>query len=383
MDLLALAFALTLSASIGLGYVRYRSKRGERPRSLQVLAACSAFGAGIALCCVVLWVLPGGGWFAGTTYPLVAAQGASMGVILIACVRFLLIEFPARLWHWSCRRPREIERTNREFLATSCLLLVGAGAAFAIVFVTIHALAPYGSVALLLPFFFALLPMYETLILPWFQYARAPTLATEGLPELETWVENLRLEHDLPRFRVRIQNGPFNNAFAIGGLGASLIVVGKGLVDRLSEPHLKAIVAHELAHVARRDVPWLIPPVAIATTLFSISLVTVSNPLFATFEVWGFASGALLAGLSYWVLILSIPGFFMRRMEFGADRLAADLLGESETLAQALERLSEITGQPLTKRTWSHPATQARIAALRSPLALKRSKRRWGLRDTG
>ena len=161
--------------------------------------------------------------------------------------------------------------------------------------------------------------MYETLILPWFQYARAPTLATEGLPELETWVENMRLEHDLPRFRVRIQNGPFNNAFAIGGLGASLIVVGKGLVDRLSEPHLKAIVAHELAHVARRDVPRLIPPVAIATTLFSISLVTVSNPLFATFEVWGFASGALLAGLSYWVLILSIPGFFMRRMEFGAE----------------------------------------------------------------
>ena len=57
----------------------------------------------------------------------------------------------------------------------------------------------------------------------------------------------------------------------------------------------------------------------------------------------------------------------MRRMEFGADRLAAEMLGDGELLAQALERLSQITGQRLNEWSWSHPPLQARIAALRSP----------------
>lgn len=185
-----------------------------------------------------------------------------------------------------------------------------------------------------------------------------------------SWVEDLRTQRDLPKFRIRIQSGSFKNAFAIGGLGAHLVVLGDGLVQALSPAHLRGVVAHEIAHVARRDVPrLLLPLVVVGGTLHAISVVKLSHPLFATHELWGIASGAVLAGLFAGLFVVLLPGFLMRRMEFGADRVAAEMLGDGELLAQALERLAEITGQPLDQWSWSHPPLQARIAALRSPAA--------------
>ena len=143
-------------------------------------------------------------------------------------------------------------------------------------------------------------------------------------------------------------------------------MIGRGLVDNLSPPHLRAVVAHEIAHVARRDVPWLLAPIAIGSTLYAFLIAYVSTPLFRTLEVWGIVGGALCAGLCYAACLMGIPGYFMRRMEFKADRLAAEILGGGEPLAQALERLCQLTGQSLTKKTWSHPTIQARIEAIRS-----------------
>ena len=161
----------------------------------------------------------------------------------------------------------------------------------------------------LFPFFVALFPLYETFVLPWVQYARAPSLKTASLPDLEEWIEELRARRDLPRFHVRVQKGPFENAFAVGGLGAYLVVLGDGLVAGLSPTQLRAVVAHEIAHVARRDVPRvLLPLVVVGGTLHAISVVKVSHPLFATFEVWGLASGTILAGLFAGTFMMLLPG---------------------------------------------------------------------------
>lgn len=318
---------------------------------------------------LITWIAPQGGWFE-PSYGGMAAAGALLGATIYIAVRMIVAELTVGLLQWSCRIPREIEQTWGEAVTIQCFALAGTTAAMALIFVVAHAVSPYGLALWLFPFFVALFPLYETFLLPWVQYARARTLGMANLPELEAWIEDLRTQRDLPKFRIRIQNGPLKNAFAIGGLGAHLVVLGDGLVRALSQAHLRGVVAHEIAHVARRDVPRLLLPLAVVGgTLHAISVVKLSHPLFATHELWGIASGTVLAGLFAGLFVVLLPGFFMRRMEFGADRVAAEMLGDGEVLAQALERLSEVTGQPLEQWSWSHPPLQARIAALRSSAA--------------
>ncbi len=370
MSLLAFAMGLALLAFIGLGYVRRRSTREKASRRLDIAAVVTAFSAAIAVACVAmdafLLIAPAGGWFDGATYPGTAGNGATMGATIFVVVRLLFMEVAATLWYWSRRQPREIARSFGEFLTTTSVALVGIAALFAVFHVALRAAAPHEAAWLVVPVFVALIPMYETFILPWVQYARAPTLASARLEEIAQWIDGLRTERGLPAIRVRIQDGPYQNAFAIGGLGAHLIVMGKGLVDQLPPPHIRAVVAHEIAHVARRDVPWLFVPIAIGAVAYSLVVMNITSPLFETDEIWGIGAGALCTGLFCWVCLMGFPGFFMRRMEFKADRLAAEILGDGEPLAQALERLCQLTDQPLTRKTWSHPPMQARIEAIRS-----------------
>ena len=371
MDLPVAAAAIGLLATAALAYVRWTGSSGrEAPRACAIVAMVASFAASFAVLglmwSLLAWAAPPPGWFE-PTYVGMAMVGAVCGAAIYVVVRLIVGNLAARLFLWACRIPREIEQTWGEAATTTCLALIGSAATMALVFVIGHAVS-YGSLALwLFPFFVALFPLYETFVLPWVQYARAPTLKGANLPELDKWIQDLGARRDMPKLRIRVQNGPFENAFAVGGLGAHLVVLGQGLVDSMSPAHLRAVVAHEIAHVARRDVPRLLFPLVVAGgTLHAISVVKVSHPLFATHEARGLASGAILAGLFAGMFTILLPGFFMRRMEFAADRLAAEMLGDGEVLAQALERLADVTGQSLDQWSWSHPPLQARIAALRS-----------------
>ena len=371
MSLLAVAAAIGFAATASLASVRRMCRGKEASGRLRVSALVASFAASLALQ-VSIGAVVAANWPDDTvfeaTYAGMAVGGAFAGAVLFVAVQLMMFELTAALLHWSCRLPRETERTWGEFLTTTFSTLTGYAVAGAVVFVICHAVAPapLGLVIGLVPFFVSLLPLYQTCVLPWLQYARAPTLP-ESLAELDAWIDRIRVEQDLPRIQIRIQNGSVPNAFAMGGLGQHLIVIGKGLIDGLSPPQLQAIVAHEIAHVARRDVLCRLLPLTIfGGTLHAGSVLTVTHPLFATDEVWGVTSGALLAGLFAALFIALLPGFFMRRMEFQADRLAVKMLGNGEPLAQALERLCEISGQPLGQWSWSHPPTDARISAIRS-----------------
>ena len=370
MDLPVAAAVIGLLAAAVLAYVRWTGSGGrEAPRACAIIATVASFAASLAVLGLMwtlfTWAAPPPGWFE-PTYVGMAVVGAVCGAAIYVVVRLIFGNLSVLLLRWSCRIPREIEQTWGEAVTMTCLELIGCAATMALVFVIGHAVS-YSLALWLFPFFVALFPLYETFVLPWVQYARAPTLKGANLPELDKWIQDLGARRDMPKLRIRVQNGPFKNAFAVGGLGAHLVVLGQGLVDSMSPAHLRAVVAHEIAHVARRDVPRLLFPLLVAGgTLHAISVVKVSHPLFATDEAWGIASGAILAGLFAGIFMMLLPGFFMRRMEFAADRLAAEMLGDGEVLAQALERLAEVTGQSLDGWSWSHPPLQARIAALRS-----------------
>ena len=367
--LLSLASALAVPGVIGLACARRRSRRRKATRATLIAGAAGGYSTSGALAVAALAGLlltaPADG-FGMATHIDHAIAGAFGGLTLFVGVRLLAVDVGTGLWRWSCRLPREMVRPWGDALAATSLELAGCVLLFSLFMVVLYAAEPYGLALWVASFLVALLPLYNTLFLPWFQYARAPTLAAERLTELETWVETIRRERRLPRIRVRVQNGTLANAFALRGLGGHLIVLGKGLITQVSAVELQAITAHEVAHAARRDIVRLLPVIMAGAALHCVFLINVSHPFFATEQTWGLLAGCVLAGLSGAAFCLYGPGFFMRRMEFGADRLAAELLGDGEPLAQALERLCEISDQPLTQRSWSHPSMQARIDALRS-----------------
>ena len=365
MDLLPFALVLGALASLGLGYVRVKSASEEVRRPTTITAFVASFAASFAGALLVAsMVRPN---TLSHTYLGAAGAGAIFGALMFICTRLLLFDLTVWLWHWCRRAPHEMTRTVSEYLTTSALVLLGFAGAFAVFFVGVSFVGPNEIAAwFVLALFFTLIPVYETFAVPWFRYARAPTLASERLGELEAWVEAVGTERRLPRIRIRIQDGAYQNAFAIGGLGAHLIVIGKGLVDQLPIAQLKAVVAHEVAHVIRRDVPRSIPAIVIATSLHALFAVVVCRPMYGLGSFWLMLCGAALLGATGTSLQMLIPGYMMRRREFAADRLAVQLLGDGETLVEALQRLCSISGQRLTQGSWSHPPIQSRIDAIRS-----------------
>ena len=175
------------------------------------------------------------------------------------------------------------------------------------------------------------------------------------------------------------------------------MVVGANLADAMTTRELKAVVAHEIAHVIRRDVLRLLGMTLAGGTCYTFIFIhsprqeatrhpSRSLHFFAGFEPhlvrkkhhylqyfpyqaqypnWqGFLIGAAYVGLVVPIVYIVLPGFVSRRAEYGADRLAARLLGGAMPMIEALRRLHELRDVPLDRKNLTHPTGAERIAAL-------------------
>jgi heat shock protein HtpX len=166
----------------------------------------------------------------------------------------------------------------------------------------------------------------------------------------------------------------FPRALAAGrGPAGSTIAVSAGLLGALQPAELEAVLAHELAHVRRRDVL-----VQTAAVLLAVVLVDLSR-------IGGWFERILLAILgpiaAAFVHLLLSP-----RRELAADRVAASVLGSGEALSSALAKLDaasdlvQFQASPATEPLYTvnpfaeeglaalfttHPPLQRRVAALR------------------
>ncbi|MDE0661709.1 MAG: M48 family metalloprotease [Gammaproteobacteria bacterium] len=372
MAILAVAASLALAALPVLLWVRSKSngeEPGHRVNQMTWIAAL-VMGGGAALtslealsATVWTWIdRPSNAWLSSL------CLGAMMGLTIYVSIWVALFRLAAAVHRWSFRLPPEQAASWRDKLPVEvCLLLATVGGiAFAVVLG--HAATTIGlPVWAVVPLMVAILPLYQTFALPWLTYLRAPRLTSRNIADVEAWLEDLRLERRLPSFHVRIQEGRIANAFATAGLGAHLVVIGGRLLERMSHSQLCAVLAHEVAHVVKRHVPRLVLPLTIVGTwLHVLCVISFVHPLFDRQEPLLVVTGAALAGAFAGLFIVAIPGVFMRRMEFQADRLAVEMLGDGEPLVDALTKLAELNKQPLDARSWSHPTMQARIDAIRA-----------------
>src|SRR3954462_6536506 len=83
----------------------------------------------------------------------------------------------------------------------------------------------------------------------------ARIVSPQEAPQLHAMIERLCVQADLPKPRVAVVNTRMPNAFALGRSPKKATVAATtGIMDLLSPAELEGVLAHELTHVANRDV---------------------------------------------------------------------------------------------------------------------------------
>jgi heat shock protein HtpX len=112
---------------------------------------------------------------------------------------------------------------------------------------------------------FAILIGVAGLGVAWFQWyssdkvamraMRAREVSPEEAPELHGMIDRLCALADMPKPRVGVADSDLPNAFATGrSPERSVVCVTTGILGVLTAEELEAVLAHELSHVAHRDV---------------------------------------------------------------------------------------------------------------------------------
>lgn len=209
-------------------------------------------------------------------------------------------------------------------------------------------------------------------------------------PRLHETISRLCAIADLPKPKIAIVNSSVPNAFATGrSKGSAVVAVTTSLKQKLSQPELEAVLAHELSHVKNRDMLVI----TIASFLSTVAFFLVRNMLF--FGMGGRdrrGSGAVLliwvVSLVVWIVSFLLIRALSRYREFAADRGSAVVTGRPSSLASALMAISgmmervpsrdlrevegmnaffiipAISGDSIMNLFSTHPTVEARIRAL-------------------
>jgi heat shock protein HtpX len=178
----------------------------------------------------------------------------------------------------------------------------------------------------------------------------------EQAPQLHGAIDRLCAMADMKKPRVAIADTDVPNAFATGRSPNSAVVCAtSGLMRRLDEPELEAVLAHELSHVAHRDV-------AVMTVASFLGMVAglVTRMMLWSGMMGGFGGGGRgggnnnqggdnaamveLAVLAVSVVVYAISFLLTmalsRYRELAADRSGALLTGQPSVLASALVKVT-------------------------------------------
>ena len=174
----------------------------------------------------------------------------------------------------------------------------------------------------------------------------AKVVSEQEAPELHAMIERLCAMADLPKPRVAVIDTDVPNAFATGRSPKhAAVAVTTGLWRRLEPHEVEGVLAHELSHIANRDV--------LVMTLASFFAMLAG--LLTRFGLYGgmFGGGRRddNSGVPIWLIIflVSLLTYFIsylliraisRYREYAADRGSALITGAPENLMSALQKIA-------------------------------------------
>lgn len=178
----------------------------------------------------------------------------------------------------------------------------------------------------------------------------AKIVSPEEAPDLHAMVERLCAMADLPKPRLAVIDTDVPNAFATGrNPKHAAVAVTRGLWQRLEPREIEGVLAHELSHVANRDV--LIMTIASFFAMLAAMLTRIG--LWS--GMWGGWGGSSRNNnnnqVPVWLIVMLVSmvtyaiSFILirtisRYREYAADRGSALITGAPEYLMSALQKIS-------------------------------------------
>ena len=178
----------------------------------------------------------------------------------------------------------------------------------------------------------------------------AKVVERDKAPQLHDMIERLCAMADLPKPRVAVIDTDVPNAFATGRSPKhAAVAVTRGLWERLEPQEVEGVLAHELSHVANRDVLVM----TVASFFAMLAGLLTRFGLYAGMFGGGYGNrdSNNNSSVPVWliVLLVSVVTYFLsqililaisRYREFAADRGSALITGAPEYLMSALQKIS-------------------------------------------
>ncbi|HYD17554.1 MAG TPA: M48 family metallopeptidase [Patescibacteria group bacterium] len=185
------------------------------------------------------------------------------------------------------------------------------------------------------------------------------------MPKIYNMLENLCISRGIPMPQFEIIDSPALNAFATGIDEKSYrIVLTRGIVERLQDDELEAVIAHELSHIRNRDVRLLIISVIFVGMISFLCQIVFRMLVYGGRPNYyqrhssrrddnGGGAGIMLIGLAIlaigYVFAIAIRFALSRKREYLADAGSIELTKNPEAMMRALMRISgqdQVKGLP-------------------------------------
>ncbi|NTJ43468.1 zinc metalloprotease HtpX [Agrobacterium larrymoorei] len=221
------------------------------------------------------------------------------------------------------------------------------------------------------------------------QAYHAQEVDERNAPEFFSMIRDLSHNAGLPMPKVYVYESPQPNAFATGRNPENAAVAAStGLMERLTPQEVAGVMAHELAHIQKRDTLTMTITATLAGAISMLGNFAFffggnrenNNPL-------GFI-GVLVAMIVAPLAAMLVQMAISRTREYSADRRGAEICGNPVWLASALQKISgaaqqihnddaernpatahmfiinPLSGERMDNLFSTHPNTENRIAAL-------------------
>ncbi|MCF8238685.1 MAG: M48 family metallopeptidase [Saprospiraceae bacterium] len=164
-------------------------------------------------------------------------------------------------------------------------------------------------------------------------------------PRVYNLLENLCMSRGIPMPSLQMIEDDSLNAYASGLSEKSFtITVSRGLIDRLDDPELEAVLAHELSHIRNRDVRlMMISIIFVGIFAFLAEMAARTGSRSSGRSKDGKGAGLVIILVIFIAYLISMVLRFAisRKREFLADAGAVELTKNAPAMASALRKVAE------------------------------------------
>lgn len=204
----------------------------------------------------------------------------------------------------------------------------------------------------------------------------AKTLERKQNKRVYNLVENLCMSQGMKMPKINILYDNSLNAFASGINGRTYTVtLSQGIIEKLDDEELEAVIAHELTHIRNHDVRLLIVSIVFVGVFSMIAQIAFRSALNTSCRSSGkddnksgtiiiLLLAAVFAAVGY--LLATLMRFAIsRKREYLADAGSAEMTKNPQALASALRKISEdpnieaVTREDVAQLFIQHPGKQA------------------------